>query len=65
MPTERQSQGCTCPKYSALLSENALLKEQLDHLKRENARYRRELGRLRKTMLENRSAFRRRRANNP
>lgn len=52
MPTERQSQGCTCPKYLALLAENARLKEQFDHLQRENARYRRELGRLRKTMLE-------------
>ena len=52
MPTERQSLGCTCPKYLELLAENARLKEKLEHQKRENARYRRDLGRMRQSMLE-------------
>ena len=52
MPTERQSQGCICPKYSALVSEVERLKEQLAHLKRENDRYRRDLGRMHASMVE-------------
>lgn len=52
MPTERQSQDCRCPKYLDLVSKVAHLEGQLAHLKRENDRYRRDLGRLRAAMVE-------------
>ena len=45
MRTERQSSGCTCPKYLGLLSEVARLEGEVERLKAENARLRREMGR--------------------
>ena len=45
MRTERQSSGCTCPKYLGLLSEVARLEGEIERLKAENARLRREMGR--------------------
>lgn len=52
MPTDRQSAGCCCPKHSAAISRIALLEGQLEHERRENARLRRELGRVRRTAQE-------------
>lgn len=52
MSTERQSQGCICPKYQVLVLEVTRLQNEIDHLTSENARYRRDFGRMCATMLE-------------
>lgn len=52
MINKKNSQGCYCQKYADVISKNARLEEEVECLKRENARLRQQLGKVRRTALE-------------
>ena len=52
MRSERQSRDCMCPKHMRVLRERDAWKEMYEREHAENARLRKELGRVRRTALE-------------
>ena len=52
MINKKNPQGCYCQKYAEVISKNARLEEEVERLKRENARLRQQLGKVRRTALE-------------